>query len=125
MLTDRVKMILDYAKRHFDTEPEYLWKTAPNYAVLRNKVNKKWYGIIMDVPKENLGVSGGGILWIINVKCDPMMIGSFVNRRGFLRAYHMNKEHWMSIVIDDEAVEIDEIFRLLDMSYEIVRKSKK
>lgn len=124
-MTDRVKIILDYVKNHFETDPEYLWRKYPNYAVLRNKVNKKWYGIIMDVPRENLGLEGEETLWIMNVKCDPIMIGSFINRKSFLSAYHMNKEHWISILIDDDAVEIKEIFDLINMSYEIVSKSKR
>lgn len=124
-MTDKVKKIFDYVKDRFGTVPEYLWKSAPNYAVLRNRTNRKWYAIIMDVPKENLGMSGDEILWVINVKCDPMMIGSFINRNGFLPAYHMNKEHWMSIVIDNGEVEIEEILGLIDMSYEIVNKLKK
>ena len=124
-MTDRVETILDYVKRRFGTVPEYLWKSAPNYAVLRNNKNKKWYAIIMDVPKEKLGMPGGGILWVMNVKCNPMMIGSFINRKGFLPAYHMNKEHWMSIIIDDKEVKIEEICGLIDMSYEIVSGLKK
>ena len=123
-MTDRVKTILNYVKDRFGTVPEYLWKSAPNYAVFRNDINKKWYAIIMDVPKENLGMSGDGVLWLINVKCDPMMIGSFINRNGFLPAYHMNKEHWMSVVVDDDEVDMEEILRLIDMSYEIVDKLK-
>lgn len=124
-MTDRVKSILDYAKERFGTDPESLWKSAPNYAVLRNSTNKKWYAVIMDVTKEHLGMSGDEIVWIINVKCDPMMIGSFINRNGFLPAYHMNKEHWMSIVIDDKEVKIEEILDLIDMSHEIVNQIKR
>lgn len=124
-MTDRVKTIFDYAKKNFGTEPEYLWKNDPNSAVLRNKANQKWYAIIMKVKKESLRMDGSGSVWVMNVKCDPMMIGSFINRRGFLPAYHMNKEHWISIVIDDLSIYVEEILNLLDMSYEIVNALKK
>lgn len=124
-MTEKVKIIITYAKERFGTEPEYLWKTAPNYAVLRNKLNNKWYAIIMDVPRGSLGFEGDGVLWVMNVKCDPMMIGSFVERKGFLPAYHMNKEHWMSVILDDSEISTEEIFSLIDMSYEIVDKSRK
>lgn len=77
------------------------------------------------MKKENLGLEGDEYVWIMNVKCDPMMIGSFINRKGFLPAYHMNKEHWMSIVIDDPGIVMEEILSILEMSYEIVDKSKK
>lgn len=124
-MTDKVKAILAYVRERFGTEPEYLWKTAPNYLVLRNKLNNKWYAIIMDVPRGSLGFEGDGVLWVMNVKCDPMMIGSFVKRKGFLPAYHMNKEHWMSVILDDSEISTEEILNLLDMSYEMVDKSIK
>lgn len=124
-MSDRIKTIFDYVKKRFGTEPEYLWKKYPNYAVFRNQHSKKWYALIADVKKENLGLKGDEYVWIMNVKCDPMMIGSFINRKGFLPAYHMNKEHWMSIMIDDPGIVMEEILSILEMSYEIVDKSKK
>ena len=124
-MTDKVKAILAYARERFGTEPEYLWKAAPNYLVLRNKLNNKWYAIIMDVPRGSLGFEGDGVLWVMNVKCDPMIIGSFVERKGFLPAYHMNKEHWMSVILDDPEIGTEEILNLLDMSYDMVDKFRK
>ena len=123
-MTEKVKAIMDYAKKCFGTDPEYLWKNDTDTAVFRNKSNKKWYAIIMKVRRESLKLQGSGELWVINVKCDPMMIGSFLKREGFLPAYHMNKEHWMSIIIDSLEVSAEEIFDILDMSYEIVDKLK-
>ena len=124
-MTKKVKSIFEYAKNRWGTEPEYLWKNDSDSAVFRNKFNKKWYAIIMNVKKESLKMEGMGKAWVMNVKCDPMMIGSFISRKGFLPAYHMNKEHWMSIVIDDTDVSTEEILSVLEMSYEIVNNSKK
>ena len=106
-MSDRLKIIFDYVKKHFGTEPEYLWKNDSNSAVFRNGFNKKWYAIIMKVRNETLKLGGSGYAWILNVKCEPMMIGLFLNRKGFLPAYHMNKEHWMSIVLEDSGIEIE------------------
>ena len=124
-MEDKVEKIIDYAKKQFDTQPEHLWKKYPNYAVLRNKCNKKWYAVIMDVARKNLGLKGEEISWVVNVKCDPMMIGSFIKRKGFLPAYHMNKDHWISVIADDSYVSTKEILNLIDMSYEIVDTSTK
>ena len=46
--------ILRYARDKYKTEPEYLWRRFPRYAVLRHDDNRKWYGLIMDVPRKNL-----------------------------------------------------------------------
>ena len=115
-MTDKVKAILAYARERFGTEPEYLWKTAPNYVVLRNKLNNKWYAIIMDVPRGSLGFEGDGVLWVMNVKCDPIMMGSLRGKSGFCPAYHMNKDKWITILLDGSAGQED-IKALLAISY--------
>ena len=42
--------IFQYAKYTYGTEPEYLWRKFPRYAVLRNPNSGKWYGAVMEVP---------------------------------------------------------------------------
>ncbi len=46
--------IFEYVKKQYNTSPEYLWDKYPLYAVLKHNDNK-WYGIIMNVPKEKIG----------------------------------------------------------------------
>lgn len=73
-----------WVKEKYGTEAEYQWRKFPNYAVLRNQ-NKKWYAVIMDVPKEKLGIQDAGIVDILDVKCDPVLIGSLRLEPGFFR----------------------------------------
>jgi len=115
--------IFKYAKENFDSEPEYLWNKFPDYAVLRHKSNLKWYAVIMNVPENKLHIGGKKNIDIIDVKCDPLIIGSLLNEKGFLPAYHMNKEKWITIVLDG-SVSDDEIYHLLDMSYELTKNKK-
>ena len=110
--------ILEYVKNKYGTNPEYLWLKHPGFAVLRN-MNGKWYGIIMNVPADKLGLSGTDDIDIINVKCDPVMVSSLRLRDGYLPAYHMNKENWISIIINNQ-ISADEIKNLVDMSYELI-----
>lgn len=107
--------IFDWVKKQYGTEPEYLWAKYPNYAVLRNE-NNKWYAVIMDVPKQKLGIKEVGIVDILDVKCDPVLIGTLRMQSGFYPAYHMNKDHWISISLDS-MVSDDEMKNLIDMSY--------
>ena len=44
------KEILQFAAEQYGTEPAYLWAKYPRYAALRHN-DKKWYALIMDVPK--------------------------------------------------------------------------
>ena len=93
------------------------WKKNPDYTVFRHPNNKKWFALIMNIPKSYLGLSEEGSIDIANMKCDPMLIGSLLQEEGFYRAYHMNKEHWITVALDGNAAD-DEIKTVLDMSFE-------
>lgn len=116
--------VFGYAKSKYGTEPEYLWERDPHSAVLRHKSNKKWYAIAMNVRKELLGVESDGNTDILNVKCDPILIGSLLHNDGYFPAYHMNKTHWITILLDG-TVKKEEIFNLIDLSYDMTYKKKK
>ena len=114
--------IFKYAKEHFGSDPEYLWQKFPDYAVLRNRKNSKWYALVASVSTEKLGFQSSENVDILNVKCDPIMIASLIDNRRYFKAYHMNKEHWVSVLVDDLNISVEEILDILDMSYEIVSK---
>lgn len=113
--------ILEYAEETYGTLPEYLFAKNPDTAILRNSTSKKWYGAIMNIKKETLGLSGEGTVEIMNVKCDPLLVGSLRLEKGFLPAYHMNKNSWISILIEDD-IPREMILDLLNMSYELTLK---
>ena len=115
--------ILQYALDYYGTTPEYLWAKYPGYAVLRHRGNKKWYAIIMDVPREKLGLPGSGTVDIMDLKCDPLMSGSLLGEKGILPGYHMNKEKWITVLLDG-SVERDTVLALLDMSHELTSSRK-
>ena len=108
--------VLEYAKEHYGTDAEYLWAKAPDYAVLRHAHNRKWYAIIMDVPRDRLGLSGSGEVDILDVKCDPEAVRALRGEPGFLPAYHMNRSGWITALLDG-TVEREMLFALLEESY--------
>ncbi len=55
----------------------------------------------------------------MDVKCDPLMVGSLLAQDGCLPAYHMSKDAWISILLDG-TVPDDQIFPLLELSYDSV-----
>ncbi|MCU9613162.1 MmcQ/YjbR family DNA-binding protein [Caldibacillus lycopersici] len=112
--------IFAYVKETFDTEPDYPWSKFPNYAVLRHRGSRKWYGLIMNIPRIKLGLSGEGSLDIIDLKCDPGFIRLLRNEQGILPAYHMNKEHWITVVLDSPFPK-EEIYHLIDSSYYLTK----
>ena len=103
----------------YGTKPEFLWESAPTFAVLRNEKSGKWYGAVMDIPRNRLGLKGEEHIDILNVKSDPLLIGSLLEEPGFFPAYHMNKGSWISVALDG-TVEEEQIKFLLDISYDLV-----
>lgn len=101
----------------YSVEPDYPWIKYPNFEVFRHNSNQKWFALVMDVPKNKLGLQDGETLDIVNLKCDPILIGSLLNEEGFFPAYHMSKNSWITVALDGSASD-DKIEMLLDMSYE-------
>lgn len=113
-------IIIQYITQKYATPPEHLWKKFPNYIVFRKQSNHKWYAIIMDVPKSKLGFNDDTVVNILDIKCPPDLIGSFIDNKAYFPAYHMNKEHWISILLEELSSSDNNIFNLIDLSYELV-----
>ncbi len=110
--------IFEYVYKKYGTSPEYLWERYPDTAVLRNSESRKWYAVFMRIGADKLGLESGDEKDIIDVKCDPLLIGSVRLTEGILPGYHMNKKYWISILLDGSVPE-DKIFALIDMSYKL------
>ena len=110
--------LFEYAREHYKSEPEYLWNKFPNYAVLRHHDVKKWFAIVMNVSGSKLGLKTDDEVDVLEVKIRPEHIGSLRQKEGILPAYHMNKEHWVSIVLSGP-LSPKEVHDLLAESYEL------
>jgi len=104
--------------------PEHLWADTPEYAVLRRPDNRKWFAIFMEVDGAHLGLPGRGTVPVVNVKCDPRMLGSLLQSEGYLPAYHMNKERWVTVLLDGSVPEA-EVLRMLELSYGLTEPKRK
>ena len=105
-----------YILNHYSTEPDYPWADTPRAAVFRHVANRKWFALVMEVPRDKLGLVGTEKLDIVNFKCDPILISSLRGETGIFPAYHMNKASWITAALDGSAE--DEIIKtLLDLSY--------
>jgi len=112
--------IFKYVQQTYNLKPDYPWSRYPGYAVLRHEGTEKWFGLIMSVPKGRLGLDGNADIEILNVKTDVDKVGSLRRMKGVLPAYHMNKEHWVSILLDG-SVGLREIKSFLDESFVLTK----
>ena len=106
-----------YLADTYSAEGEHLFAKYPSFQVFRHNANKKWFAVIMDIPKKNLRLPGEGEISVVNLKCDTRLIGSFREEPGIFPGWHMNKAHWLSVALDG-TVEAEKIKFLVDMSYE-------
>ena len=108
--------LTDYIFDEYSVEPAYPFPMDNVTCVFRHIDNRKWFGIAMVVPYRTIGINRDGNVNILNVKCDPIMMGSLRGKAGFRPAYHMNKDKWITILLDGSA-EKGDITALLAMSY--------
>lgn len=116
--------LLAYAAETYGVEPEYPWKRLPTFGVLRHPENKKWFGLVASVERSRLGLPGTDVVDVLNVKGDPVMNASLRNGTSILPGYHMNHESWLTVLLDGSLGE-EEVFALLDQSFEITLPKKK
>ncbi len=111
--------VFSFAFEQYGTSPEFLWRDAPDTGILRHTDNRKWFAAIIRVKRSRLGLnlSDDSLVDVLNVKCPSELIGSLRMQTGILPGYHMNKQHWISILLDG-SVPLEEICGLLDMSFE-------
>ena len=119
---DYRKILLDYVREKYGTIPEEPWEDN-NHATIKTTNTKKWYGIFMSIPYKTLGLEKSGNIDVLNVKADPEIIQSLIDKKHFFPAYHMNKKYWISIVLDSD-VDLDLVKSLIDESFKLVEKAK-
>lgn len=110
-----------YITDKYGVTAERLFEKNPGFQAYRHNDTKKWFALIMDIPKSRLGLGVQDIIDVVNLKCDPLLIGSLRMEQGFYPAYHMNKENWITVALDGSAPD-DKIKMLVDMSYELTMK---
>lgn len=115
------KELAEYIAGTYGAKPEYPWLEYPNFAVFRHADNRKWFALIMDVPRAKLVPGAEGSVDAVNLKCDPIEIGSFRGEAGIYPAYHMNKNHWLTVALDG-SVDDEKLRLLLNISFELTAR---
>ena len=114
------KTLISYAERHFGVKSDQPFKKYPDYAALRHPGSEHWFALFMKVPSSRLNIEGDGEIDIVDIKCRPEDVGSLRKKKGFLPAYHMNKEHWITVLLDG-SVESELIHLLMEQSFNLTK----
>ena len=116
---DQANIVAQYIKSKYNIEPEFLWEKYPYFGIFRNINNNKWFALITNV--DGAKFDNNQEIELLNIKLDRDKIKSLLNEKGFYKAYHMNKESWISIILNN-TLDDEDIFKLIDESYNIINK---
>ena len=117
--------VFDYIRKKYEVSPEYPWRRYDSNAVFRHEDTKKWFALVMDVPGDKVGLPSGDYVDVINLKIDDLFYRDMILREnGIMPAYHMNKMHWITVLLDG-TVPLEKVFDLIDLSFTATASAKK
>jgi predicted DNA-binding protein (MmcQ/YjbR family) len=108
-------------REQYGVEAEYPWMRTPRSAIMRHKHNRKWFAAIVDITEDKLGINGKEPIDALLLKCDPMLKGILIDNQSIFPAYHMNKEHWITVRLDAKS---DKTEGLINLSYDLTKGKK-
>lgn len=118
--SEQATLIAEYARKKYGGTLEFLWKDTPQNAVLRRKDNQKWYAALLTVSGKKLGLASDDDVEILNLKGKPEQIESLIDGKNYFPAWHMNKKHWYSVLLNGE-IPTQDICAHTDESYSLAK----
>lgn len=109
--------IRNYIENSLLDEGDNPFGQYPGFRVYRRKDDEKWYALFMVIPGERVGLNKEEVE-VVNLNLPPKRIEALLQNPGYLPAYHMNKKHWVSLVLD-ETIKDGEIIELINQSREL------
>ena len=94
---------LEYCLDTYGTAADYPFDEDFETAVFRHAGSRKWYALVMRISRRKVGIDSDEMVDVVNLKLPLEMFGSFGAADGVYPAYHMNKVHWISVVLSDAA----------------------
>lgn len=108
--------VIEYVRKKYSDEPEFLWQKFSDNAVFRRSDNKKWYGALLTVSKRKLGINSDEAAEIIDLRTPPEKMEFLIDNRLYFPGRHMNKKNWYTVILDG-SVPPEELFQRIDESY--------
>ena len=118
---EQTHAVIDFVREQFGDELEFLWEKFPNNAIWRRKDNRKWYGLLLTLPKRKLGLQSEEIAEVVVLRLQPERMAETVDHKRYFPGWHMNKKSWYTIILDG-TVPTAEIGRRLEESYRLAVK---
>lgn len=105
--------VIKYCLTLQDTFEDYPFKQDFESVTMKHCKNKKCFALLMNV----------GDKVYLNVKTNPDYSELLRSSYDYIiPGYHMNKEHWNTIIIDDK-VDVSLVEELIEQSYELTKNN--
>ena len=103
--------------------PDFPWsKASASYGVFRHQTTRKWFALIMDLRRRIVdGSDSTEFVNVINLKIHPEDGEALRSLPGVYPAYHMNRYHWISVILDDNLTD-NEVLEMIETSYLLTKK---
>ena len=111
--------LIKYLQQEYICDIDYPWEKYPDYVVIRRRDNQKWFAGIFTITGHKVGLDTNEPIDVVNLKCESDLIPTLIRESGIYSAYHMNKQHWISVDIE-RYEDIEKLKMLVDMSYRLV-----
>ena len=119
--SEQANRITDLIAERFGTRPDFPFEQSQykSYGVFRHGEEGKWFALIMGIKWDMLLKNGNtASVDVINLKIDPATGDELRSIPGIFPAYHMNRKHWITVVLDDTLAD-EEVARLIETSFEL------
>ena len=114
---------LEYCLDTYGTSPDYPFDEDFETAVFRHIDNRKWFALSMQVSRRKFGFDRDEVIDVVNLKLPTEMFGSFGAFDGVYPAYHMNKLHWISVLLPEAPDDVVQF--LVNVSFEATKDKRK
>ena len=107
---------IEYVSDTYGVTPDCPFTDDYVSKVFRHPSNRKWFALLMEIGLNKLSPDKKGEEYVINLKCEPAAF-DLRKKKGVYPAYHMNKEHWITVVLKE--AEEEDIKFLTDISFNL------
>ena len=127
-VSNQANRLTELIKEKYGESPDFPFTDSKykHLGVFRYQGNKKWYGLVMNINKSVFDKKyKDEYVDVINVKIDENKRDLIINNKSIFPSYHMNKQKWVSIMLDESLSDL-EVMNYIDYSRNfIINKTSK
>lgn len=118
-----VERLVDHVATTYGLAPAHPFKRHPEIIGFKVRTVDKLFGIFLPVDYCRLDKTSTRTdqVLVLNLKGQPDHILERIDKCRYFPAYHMNKKHWFSVLLDAQT-DWDQLISLLAESYRLVKK---